>query len=145
VSIRRKQGVGLVTLIMAGAVAMGAYAFTAGNTVPTDNNAGFTTGTTTPGYTVSDVDYTLNATDPSNIDAVVFNLDKDADTVYGRFVSTDKWYTCSVNHTAVAGKYGVSCDTTTGATFSDATTSAAALAAHDVDAMDIVAKIKSTT
>ena len=56
----------------AAAVAGGAYAFTAANTVPT-SNAGAGSGTVS-GYTVTNVHYALNATTPSNIDSLTFTV-----------------------------------------------------------------------
>ena len=56
----------------AAAVAGGAYAFTAANTVPA-SNAGAGSGTVS-GYTVTNVHYALNATTPANIDSLTFNV-----------------------------------------------------------------------
>jgi hypothetical protein len=56
----------------AGAVAGGAYAFTAANTVPT-SNAGAGSGAVS-GYTVTNVHYVLNATTPANVDSLTFNV-----------------------------------------------------------------------
>ena len=52
--------------------ATAAYGFAASNTVPT-SNAGDGSGTIS-GYTVSAVHYTLNATNPANIDTVTFTV-----------------------------------------------------------------------
>jgi hypothetical protein len=49
-----------------------AYGFAASNTVPT-SNAGDGSATIS-GYTVSAVHYTLNATNPANIDSVSFTI-----------------------------------------------------------------------
>ena len=55
----------LVGLVASLAIAGGAYAFTASNTVPTSNvGAG---SATVSGYTVTNLHYGLNATTPSNI------------------------------------------------------------------------------
>ena len=51
-------------LVVAAALATGAYAFTATNTVP-DSQAGSGSGTIS-GYTVSAIAYQLNTTTPSN-------------------------------------------------------------------------------
>lgn len=51
---------------------LGAYAFTATNTVP-QSNVGAGTGTVS-GYTVSNVHYNLNATTPTNVDSLTFNV-----------------------------------------------------------------------
>ena len=87
------------------AVAGGSYAFTASNTVPS-TQAGQGTGTVS-GYTVSSVAYSLNASTPSNIDAVTFTISPStATTVKAQLVSGGTWYSC----TNTAGS--VSCATT---------------------------------
>src|SRR3954451_16512349 len=62
----------LVGLVAALAIAGGAYAFTASNTVPT-SNVGAGSGTVS-GYTVTNIHYALNATTPSNIDSLTFTV-----------------------------------------------------------------------
>jgi hypothetical protein len=62
----------LVGLVASLAIAGGAYAFTASNTVPT-SNVGAGSGTVS-GYTVTNLHYTLNATTPSNIDQLTFSV-----------------------------------------------------------------------
>ena len=56
----------------AAAVAGGAYAFTAANTVPA-SNAGAGSGAVS-GYTVTNVHYALDATTPANVDSLTFNV-----------------------------------------------------------------------
>ena len=56
------------TLVVAG----GAYAFTASNTVPS-SNAGAGSGVVS-GYTVSNMDYTMNTTTPANLDSLRFTI-----------------------------------------------------------------------
>ena len=93
------------TLAAVAVVAGGSYAFTASNTVPT-TQAGQGTGTVS-GYTVSAVGYTLNASTPTNIDAVTFTISPaTATTVKAQLVAAGTWYSC-VN---TAGS--VSCATT---------------------------------
>ena len=90
---------------VAGVLAMGAYAYTASNTVPT-SNAGTGAGAIS-GYTVTNVSYTQNGTDPRDLDAVTFTISPaDADEVNAQLVDGGAWYAC-VN---TAGS--VSCDTT---------------------------------
>ena len=60
----------LVTAAAVLAVAGGAYAFTAANTVPA-TTAGAGSGTVS-GYTVTNLHYNLNATTPVNIDSLTF-------------------------------------------------------------------------
>jgi hypothetical protein len=62
----------LVALVAAGAIAGGAYAFTAANTVPA-STAGAGSGTVS-GYTVSNIHYGLDATTPLNVDTVTFTV-----------------------------------------------------------------------
>ena len=91
-------------LIVAAALATGAYAFTATNTVP-GSNAGSGSGTIS-GYTVSGIAYTLNATTPSDIDSMTFTLSATAATAKAKVVSGSTTYTnCSI-----AGGVNVTCD-----------------------------------
>ena len=78
-------------LVVAAALATGAYAFTATNTVP-NSSAGSGSGTIS-GYTVSAVAYQLNATTPTNIDTMTFTLSAAATTVKAKVVSGSSTYT----------------------------------------------------
>lgn len=90
---------------VAGVLALGAYAYTAANTVPA-TNAGTGAGTVS-GYTVSGITYTQNTTTPTNIDQVAFTISPThAATVTAQLVTGGTWYPC-VN---TAGS--VTCDTT---------------------------------
>ena len=62
----------LVAAVAAMAVAGGAYAFTASNTVPA-SSAGAGSGTVS-GFTVTNLHYSLNATTPINIDSLTFTV-----------------------------------------------------------------------
>ena len=62
-------GVGIVA---AAAIAGGAYAFTAANTVPS-STAGAGAGTVS-GYVVTNMHYALDATTPANIDSLTFTI-----------------------------------------------------------------------
>jgi hypothetical protein len=94
----------LGALVVAAALATGAYAFTATNTVP-GSSAGSGSGTIS-GYTVSAVQYQLNATTPSDIDSVTFTLSANASTAKAKVVSGSSTYTsCSI-----AGGVNVTCD-----------------------------------
>ena len=91
-------------LVVAAALATGAYAFTATNTVP-DSQAGSGSGTIS-GYTVSAIAYQLNTTTPSNIDSLTFTLNANATTAKAKVVSGSTTYTnCSI-----AGGVNVTCD-----------------------------------
>jgi len=75
-------------------IAVSAYAFAAANTVPT-SKAGEGSGTVS-GYTVSDIHYDLDATDPTTLDDVTFTLDSAATTVEAKLVSSGgTWYDCT--------------------------------------------------
>jgi len=78
------------------------YAYAASNTVPA-GHAGDGSGGIT-GYVVSAIHYTLNATNPANIDSVAFTLDNAASTV--RIVLDGHTYSCS------GGPTDWTCDTT---------------------------------
>ena len=90
----------MVVMILAGA----AYAFAAANTVPA-TKAGDGSGTIS-GYTISNVVYNLNPTDPSTMDSVNFDLSAAAVTVKIQLVTAGAWYDC----TPLSG--GWTCDTT---------------------------------
>ena len=95
----------IVVIILSAAT----YAFAAANTVP-DTKAGDGTGTVS-GYTVTDVVYTLNATTPTTLDSVSFDLGAAAATgkVKAQLVATTgTWYTC----TQVGVTTVWTCDTT---------------------------------
>lgn len=97
----------LIVVIAVMAFAGFSYAYAAANTVP-PTKAGDGAGVIT-GYDVSAVNYTLNTTNPSNIDSVAFTLDAPATSVRIRLVSTGStWFSCT-------GTTNIVC-TTTGAT-----------------------------
>ena len=62
----------VVAVVAAAAIAGGAYAFTAANTVPS-TNAGSGSGAVS-GYTVTNLHYTLDSTTPQNIDSLTFTV-----------------------------------------------------------------------
>ena len=70
-----------------------AYAFAATNTVP-NSYAGEGAGTVS-GYTVSNLQYNLNAAIPSNIDSVQFTLNAAATSVQVRLVTTGSYFSCT--------------------------------------------------
>jgi hypothetical protein len=92
-------------LLLALAVMAGAYGFAATNTVP-DTRAGDGAGNIN-GYIVSNVTYTLNASNPQQLDRVEFDLNAAASTVKVRLQSMGgTWYSC----TNTSGNHW-SCDT----------------------------------
>jgi hypothetical protein len=92
-------------LLLAVAVMAAAYGFAATNTVP-DTRAGDGAGTIS-GYAVSNVAYTLNASNPQQLDRVEFDLDNPASTVKVRLQTGGTWYSC----TNTSGNHW-SCNTT---------------------------------
>ena len=91
-------------LVVAAALATGAYAFTATNTVP-NSSAGSGAGTIS-GYTVSAIAYQLDTTIPSDIESMTFTLNAAATTVKAKIVSGSTTYTdCTI-----AGGVNVTCD-----------------------------------
>ena len=101
---KRRRSV-LAALVVAGVVGSAAYAFTATNTVPA-STAGSGSGAIS-GYTVSAIAYTLNATTPTNLDAVTFTIAPTAASVVKiQLAAAGSWYTCA----NAAGS--VTCNTT---------------------------------
>ena len=79
-------------------VFMAAYSLAAANTVPA-NSLGEGAGVIS-GYTVSDLEYVLNGSNPSNIDQVDFSLDGAATTVKTKLVAAgSSYYSCNLNVT----------------------------------------------
>src|SRR3954462_11912845 len=91
----------VLVLVAASAIAFGAFAYMASNTVPT-SYAGDGQGTIS-GYQVSSVHYQLN-TDPTKMDGVTFTLDNAAADVRVSVDHGTSWTTCSVS-----GGTGVTC------------------------------------
>ena len=84
------------------ALAVGGLAYTNSNTVG-GTQAGDGTGAIT-GYVVSSVKYNLNATTPTNIDSVTFNVDSTpvtGSTLKAQLAPAGSWYTCTFVTTAV--------------------------------------------
>lgn len=110
---QQKAGVLLLPMMLA----TGAYGLTASNTMPSVTRAG-DGSVSISGYTISAVEYTLNATDPDNIDAVAFTLAAasgtyDAPANLKIKVDADgAWYACDAFDTE--NDTTASCDTTIG-------------------------------
>lgn len=95
--------------VVAGAVGVAGFAFTASNTVPA-TKAGDGAGAIT-GFVASSVHYTLNTTNPRNMDAVAFTLDSApiaGSTIRAQVDDGGTWYACTNTGTSVT------CDTTVG-------------------------------
>lgn len=103
----------VVILALALVLASVAYGFAAANTVPT-SNAGDGSATIS-GYTITAVHYTLNATNPANLDSVSFTIAPAVPAggaVAVKLVSTGTTYTTC---TVATGGTSASC-TLTGVT-----------------------------
>ena len=96
----------ILILLFVVVLAASAYAFAASNTVPA-TQAGSGSGTIS-GYTVSNIAYNLNSSDPSQLDSVDFTLSAAAVNVSIKLVAAGSiWYDCTV----VTGN-DWTCDTT---------------------------------
>jgi hypothetical protein len=98
-NIMSKKIKGILIVIAALVVAGGTYAFAAANVVP-DSAAGYA-GSTVSGYTVTNIVYNLNATDPTLVDAITFDIAPTSGSVVAALVkvqtaSAGTWTTCSL-------------------------------------------------
>lgn len=85
-------------LVAVAAIALSGYAFTATNTVSTPKKLGDGSAVIS-GYTISAVAYTLNATNPQNLDTVTFTTSAAATTVKLKLVSGGStWYSCTTTN-----------------------------------------------
>ena len=95
----------IIVSVLALGIAVGVYAYAATNTVP-GSTAGAGSGTIS-GYTVSNIQYSLNSTTPTNLDQVSFTITPAAaSTVKAQLASGGSWYSCT-NTTG-----SVTCNTT---------------------------------
>lgn len=112
---KRQKVVGAVAVLVALAIGIGAYAFTASNTVPL-TTVGSGTGTVS-GYTVSNLHYNLNASTPANIDSLTFTISPAVPSTGSGKVTISAILTSG-------GPYNYTCSTdTAGTTATCATTS----------------------
>jgi hypothetical protein len=117
--VPRLRTLAMIALLLV--LSAAAYGFAAANTVP-NSGAGDGSGTIT-GYVITDVRYTLNATNPANIDSVSFTVTPGGTaaaptSVKAKLVSTSSTYS--------------SCTNTAGTTWSCAVTGVTALAADEL-------------
>jgi hypothetical protein len=98
-------------IILALVFASVTYGFAAANTVPA-GNVGDGSGAIS-GYTVSNVKYNLNTSNPGNIDSVAFDLAGAVKptTVKAKLVASGStWYSCTTSSTT--SPYSYTCATT---------------------------------
>ena len=94
----RLSGIILIALILTVAT----FAFAAANTMPTTTSAGDGERAIS-GYTVSNVKYNLDATNPANISTVTFTIaPAAASTVKIQLVSGGTWFDCTNTAGAVS-------------------------------------------
>ena len=84
-----------VVIIIALSITSVAYAYAASNTVPA-TTAGDGQGTIS-GYTVTNVVYTLDATNPANISKVAFTLSSAASVVQVSLTGSTPYQSCTVS------------------------------------------------
>ncbi len=94
----------ILVLVAILVLAVVVYAFAAANTVPA-TKAGDGSGAIT-GYTVSNIVYNLNGTDPSTLDSVAFDLSAPAVQAQVQLVTGGTWYSCTIS-----GGTAVTCNT----------------------------------
>ena len=85
------------------ALGLGTFGLTASNAVPA-TKAGDGSGAVS-GYTVSAVSYTLNASNPSNLDQVSFTVDTApaaGSTMKVQLAAGGSWYSCTNSGTTVS-------------------------------------------
>ena len=113
-NLKRSAGLGIV--VVAAAAGLGAYAFTTSNTVDTTSAAGVGQATIS-GYTVTNVSYTQDSSDPSTLSAVDFDLDSNATQVQVKFddshsgLTSSGWIDCTGAGSTIAhiAPYHVHC------------------------------------
>ena len=89
----------LCLLAVPALVAVSTYAFAASNTVPT--SAAGEGASSISGYTISNIDYTLNSINPANVDQVEFDLNAappaTAEVKVKLVASSTTWYGCTIS------------------------------------------------
>ncbi len=114
----------LAILVIAG----GAYAFPATNTVP-DSAAGYKANVV-PGYTVSDIVYDLDESNPTLVDEITFSISPSSGSekalvVYVQTADGGTWTSCSLVDATLPAR--------------DVTCTYGALEVEDITALNIVA------
>jgi hypothetical protein len=106
-NLRKPMGIGVVVLALVAGI--GAYAFTASNTIADAGSAGIGTAVIS-GYTITNVTYTLDTADPTKWNAVDFDLGQAATQVQVKFTDSNSVLTTSgwVDCTGVGSTIGTS-------------------------------------
>ncbi len=97
----------LLIVFVAIVVAGSAYAFAATNTVP-DSAAGYKANVV-PGYTVTNIVYDLDGTDPTIVDAITFDIAPSSGTVVAAIVklqtvTAGAWTNCTLGVAVVSSR-----------------------------------------
>jgi hypothetical protein len=101
-----KRSIGLGVVVVAAVASLGAYAFTASNTIADGGTAGVGNATIS-GYTITNVSYTQDSTDPSTWSAVDFDLSTDATQVQVKFddsnnvLTSSGWIDCTAGSSTI--------------------------------------------
>jgi polyisoprenoid-binding protein YceI len=101
-----KRPMGLAVVAVAAAALVGAYAFTASNTIADPGQAGIGTGTIT-GYAVSNVTYTIDSSAPATWSFVNFDLSADATQVQVKLddsnntLTSSGWVDCTAGSSTI--------------------------------------------
>jgi hypothetical protein len=85
----------LVLALLPLVIGLFAFAFTNTNTFPGGAGMAGDGSAAISGYTVTAVAYTLNGTNPQNLDKVSFTLNAAASTVKAQLASGGSWYSCT--------------------------------------------------
>lgn len=109
--MRRSRGRKRLIVVMAlvGLVAIATYAYTATNTFASTTNKAGDGAQAISGYVVSNVEYTLNSTDPTRVSAVDFDLDAPATTVKAKLTAAGLTYVDCIEDAVTANHW--SCPT----------------------------------
>jgi hypothetical protein len=107
----KRKSTGLAAILVACVAGASAYAFTNSNTVADPGSAGYSTSSVS-GYTVTNVHYALDTSDPTKLDSVNFTLDNAVPaggSLKLQLAVGGTWYSCPLTVTSVV------CDLTSGA------------------------------
>ncbi|MBM3181822.1 MAG: hypothetical protein FJZ86_15940 [Chloroflexi bacterium] len=101
----------LFVVVVVVIISVASYAFAAANTVP-DSAAGYKSNVV-PGYTVTNIVYDLDATDPTLVDAITFDIAPSSGTVIAAVVklqtaTAGAWTSCTLV-AGVAPSMAVTC------------------------------------
>ena len=88
----------MVVLAIIAIMATAAYGFAASNTIADAGHAGDGSGAVS-GYSITNMQWTLDKTDPSSLDSVAFSTDAAAGVVKASLDNGANWYGCTSGDT----------------------------------------------